>query len=117
MNDAQIKSLAKHAFPEYRGRKIRGEAKAAISLGNTWWDGGTKYEYRAVRISDGAIAPQSGDPTNPFSALCKPFARLEIPEGFAVVEHCRFCGKDAGLRVYYAAAKALAATGAAELEE
>jgi hypothetical protein len=93
-----VQSVTDAAFPEYRGRKFKIEARTTLTLSGVHWDGGSRSEFRAVRLTDNGVASldTSAAPWN-----CKvEGSRVEIPEGVAIVEHSIFCGKDMGLRVY-----------------
>ena len=105
MNKQQIeKSIARSAFPDYRGHKISVNISGEVHFYNMNWDGGTKNEYRAVRIGDGAVRgfPDLAPWMNPVEGKC-----CRIPEGWAVVEQSYFCGAGPRLRVYLAAPDAV----------
>jgi len=80
----------------YTGRKFQATATKSVTLSNAYWDGGTRSTYRLIRLSDGQIASIGN--TNP-PQFGGPVKRETVPvtQGFAVVEHSIFCGKDMGL--------------------
>jgi predicted DNA-binding protein (UPF0251 family) len=93
---AEAKRIFKLAFPSYNGKKFKLRGTEIINMAS-YWDGGSRDYYVVVRI-DGATltVPQQ-------SAFDKPVAgvtEFSIPEGFAVVEHSIFCGKDMGLTLH-----------------
>jgi len=93
-----VESVTTVAFPEYNGRRFKLEISTNVMLANLHWDGGTKSVFRAVRLSDNAVAEvlTSSAPWN-----CKiNGSYVELPEGTVIVEHAVFCGKDMGLRIY-----------------
>lgn len=92
-----VKPLARIAFPEYTGRMIQVVNATTITLSDTNWGGGTRSQYRAVRLADGKIAA--------FTAPAPWLNGAEgetvtIPEGHVVVKHAMFCGRDAGICIY-----------------
>ena len=93
---AEVEAVVDAAFPGYRGRKFKVQPAGSVTLGDTFWDGGSKSTYVAVRLSDGkASAANVGLPWS--GAEGKSFP---LPAGIVVVEHSIFCGKDCGLRIY-----------------
>lgn len=65
-----------------------------VELHGTYWDGGSRSTYTAVRLSDGrtVTAPQYDPPQfgGPRTA-----PTCEVPEGICIVSHGTFCGKPA----------------------
>lgn len=99
------KKIGKLAYPSYKGRKFREDRKGRVTFYDLNWSGGTRNTYTLVRLTDGATDPgvRNLPPwANPFEGKT-----VEIPAGFAIVEHSFFCGKDSGLTVYYAKQEAL----------
>lgn len=91
-----VKNLAKTAYPGWKGRKfyvqISDKARRLLS----YWDGGSKDDFRVVEIATGQI---SHPPTvYPFGGENNP--NYQPQPGFALVEHSIFCGKDGGCTVY-----------------
>jgi hypothetical protein len=96
----QVEPLVRATFPDYRGRKLRVEARTSVSLQDLNWSGGSRTQYRACTLD--------GQPTgnsNKYHAMAPWDSRqvegqsLPVPSGFAVVRHTIFCGKDLGLTV------------------
>ncbi len=100
-----LKTIGKSAFPTYKGRKFRHDASGKCYLSDLNWDGGSRSVYKAVRLEgmqvlDGPTIPAPW--ANPYEGKA-----ATVPEGFAIVEHAIFCGKDAGLTIYTAGMPAL----------
>ena len=92
------KIIGKLAFPEYKGRKFYTDMTGFVRFCDLNWSGGSRNTYTCIRLADGQTAKgdRSCPPwSNPFEG-----ARVEIPMGFAIVEHTMSCGKDLGLTVY-----------------
>jgi hypothetical protein len=101
--------IARIAFPDWKGRKIKVEEVSHVRLSDRYWDGGTRSEYRAVELDTlHCASPQVTGFNAPaeYGGL-REDPTIEIPEGVAIVEHSIFCGKDIGCRVYLRAAPAL----------
>lgn len=100
-NDETAKILANAGFPNYKGRKFQVivvEDNRTFNL-TSGWDGGSREYYAIVRLSDMKAVNISdlGFMGNQFSRHGQDF---QIPEGFVLIEHSIFCGKDMGLRFY-----------------
>lgn len=95
---ADVWAVAGRAFPEYRGRSFRVSIAGVVTLHDLNWGGGTRNVYKAVPLTREGAA--NGLPT--FSPWNNPAEgkTLEIPAGWAVVEHTVFCGTDLGLTVH-----------------
>ncbi len=96
-NKKFCRRLALVAFPEYRGRKIRVEIAAEYRM-ESYWDGGSRRDCRAVDLTTGKVAPPVPAATNPMNPQAH--AVVRIPSGIAIVEHQIFCGQDAGITIY-----------------
>ena len=95
-SEAGIRELALAAFPSYKGRKFSFEITSEVQPMPTYWDGGTRYQYAAVQISTRrAVVGQSFAPPG-FGGpgMVRP---IQLVPDVLVVEHCVFCGQDAGL--------------------
>ena len=91
-----VEAIVSAAFPSYRGRKFRVQPAESVTLGDTFWDGGSRSQYTAVRLADGlASAANVGQPWSGVEGKSVP-----VPPGVVIVEHSIFCGKDCGLRIY-----------------
>jgi hypothetical protein len=97
--DDSIRSIVGATFPEYRGRKITVRVQQYPLHIESYWSGGSRSYFAAVNLRTMATVsvPQNGTPFDggPIAA-----DGVIIPEGFAIVEHCIFSGKDLGLRIH-----------------
>ena len=95
-----IAPILNASFPDYRGRKFAVDASGSVTFMDICWGGGSKNTYHAVKLDtleSGRLASVS-----PFSDAFRVVegASLDIPEDVVIVEHCCFCGKDLGIRIY-----------------
>lgn len=111
------RDLAKFAFPEWRGRKISVADGNRVYVGGTFWDGGSRTEYVAVRLATGERCdlPRSARTPREMGGTA-PDASVTVPEGVAVISHSVFCGKDAGCTITFGSPLALDAKAAPALE-
>lgn len=94
---ADVWKVAGRAFPSYKGRSFAIEAAERVTLHDLNWGGGTRNQYVAVELAGERVnAPEVPAPWRHQAEG----QTLDIPEGWAVVEHSIFCGVDMGLRVY-----------------
>jgi hypothetical protein len=109
--DPKVRRIIQAAFP---GAKTRRPVRVRICQSyhvNDYWDGGSRTYSVFVRLSDLSVMSSAAMPKasrqvagNPFGL---PIGDIEIGEGFAVVEHSIFCGKDMGYRIVVGETKAL----------
>lgn len=95
-----IEPLINATFPQYKGRKFRVEAKDKVTLYDLNWGGGSRNQYHAVTLDGRAVG--NGEKFNqaaPWRNNAEG-STVDIPQGFAIVEHSIFCGKDVGITVY-----------------
>lgn len=98
--DKAIISLAKSAFPDYRGRRFYTVVQQYPIDVRSYWDGGSRDYFALLRIVDKAVHMFPAQ-----SAFDKPVEGLEhvtVPEGWVIVRRSIFCGKETGLTVYTA---------------
>ncbi len=93
-----VRWLTSQAFPGYHGRKATIDASGRVTFHDLHWGGGSCNQYIAVRMSDGARADL--EIGNAPWACPTEGARVEIPEGIAIIESSVFCGKPMPLRIY-----------------
>lgn len=97
---AFLRSLAKAAFPEWKGRKISSRTTGEVTFWDTNWSGGTRNVYRALQVATGQTrslhvpAPW----VNPIEGKTAP-----IPPGIVVVEKSQFCGGPASITIHFPA--------------
>jgi hypothetical protein len=100
-----VSRIVKQAFPGSKGirRPIGIECRDKMHI-ESYWSGGSKYDYGFVRLSDWTTLTANDIPREARqaegNAYNLPVADIEIQPGFAVVEHIIFCGKDLGYRLY-----------------
>ena len=93
----ELSWLTRPAFASKK-RTVKVEVTTRVYFGNTFWDGGSKNTYRAVRLADGNVASlETG--SSPWTAVAEGKA-VELEPGIAIVEESIFCGKQMPLRVY-----------------
>ena len=95
---ADVAEVLARTFPSYRGRTFRVDVAELVTFHDLHWGGGSRNEYRAVRLADGA----AGDiPTGP-APWASPTEGLTVPlpPGVVVAEHVMFCGRDLGIRFH-----------------
>lgn len=91
----RLQQICHVAFPSYRGRKWRLEAKEKKST-NSYWDGGSRDTFVVVNLASLVANPIAG--LNPLTH--KPDAPVPITPGVCIVEHSIFCGKDTGITIH-----------------
>lgn len=92
-----IRWLTDQAFSTKK-RTVTVEVAEKVNPYNTFWDGGSKNSYRAVKLATGETAELiTGN--SPWSAIAEGVA-IPLEPGIAVVEESVFCGKLMPLRVY-----------------
>ena len=95
--DHLVKRVCQAAYPNYRGRTIKINYTESVNMAS-YWDGGSRDYFEIVRLSDCqcmSIPAQSA-----FDIRLEGVDNFTIPEGFVVVEHSIFCGKDLGLTIH-----------------
>lgn len=90
--------IVRHAFPDYTGRKFNLEFAEQPYIGDTNWGGGTRNKYVLVKL--GSDFERQAFPA--FSPWANPIEgeRFPMRQGFALIEHSIFCGKDCGVTIY-----------------
>ena len=90
----EFKRVICAAAPNYKKHKAFFNVASSLTLHGTYWDGGSRSTYTAVRLADGFslgapqyAPPQFGGPREAPIVL--------IPVGVAIVETGTFCGKPA----------------------
>lgn len=95
----EFKRVIQAADSTYKKRKAFFYVGGSVTLNGTYWDGGSRSTYTAVRLSDGYSlgAPQYAPAMfgGPATAPC-----VQIPPGVAIVKTGYFCGKTSIASVY-----------------
>lgn len=95
----EVRRIALAAFPSYTGRKFAVESFSGPMRLDSNWEGGSRSYFVVLDLASlrHAVIPENG---TPFSNGGQIERISELPLNFAVVEHCIFCGKDLGIRIY-----------------
>lgn len=95
--DPFLARLVRAAFPDYRGRRITlVEQSGPVNLDSYWSEGGRTY-HTFVRLSDlelRDVPDNGGHPAAPTS-----LGSQNIPDGFVLVQHIYFQGKELPIRI------------------
>lgn len=85
----------------YTGTKFRVRLTERVELSGAFWDGGSRSTYIAVELATGKVSPADDRIQNPpgFGGP-RTTPQVDIPGGVVIVEHCIFCGKDAGIVIH-----------------
>lgn len=95
----EFKIVIQAADATYKKRKAFFSVRESVQLSGTYWDGGSRSTYTAVRLSDGyALGAPQYDP--PQFGGPRQAPTVSIPSGVAIVETGVFCGKTAIAHVY-----------------
>lgn len=99
ITDPGIRKVVKAAFPDYRGRKIAVCPSERPVDVRSYWSGGSRSYFAAIRLTDMGVmgVPQNG---TPFDGGPIAPNGVVVPSGCAIVEHEYFCGKDVGIRIH-----------------
>jgi hypothetical protein len=96
---SQVASLIRIAFPEAKGRRPVGVRLATSYHVEDYWDGGSRTEARFVELATGRVV----DPNQVEALRANPMrltmGDVAVAEGYAVIEHSWFCGKDCGYSI------------------
>jgi len=109
MQSMNLKTIGKASFPDYRGRKFKVSTRQPVDV-RSYWSGGCRDYFVAINLHTRETlgVPQNGTPFD--GGPIRPNG-VEVPAGFAIVEHSYFCGKDMGITVHVNADDAHALTG------
>lgn len=101
-------AIARAAFPNWKGRKVKVSDRATVHVADTCWGGGSRSEFVAVRLAtmERCELPASSKTPRAMGGTA-PDATITVPEGYALVEHAFFCGTDTGCTVTFGAPPAL----------
>lgn len=104
-SDSRVRRIVQAAFPNAKTRRtIKLEAKTTYHVSD-YWDGGSRNYCAFVRLSDLRALSSQDIPKEQRQYIANPFnlpiCDITLSPGFVVVEHCVFCGKDLGYRIYF----------------
>lgn len=103
--DERVRAIVQAAFPGAKSRRtVKLFARSSHHISDCW-DGGSRNYCRFVRLSDLSALSSESVPNsqrqyaaNPYNL---PIYDVTLQPGFVIVEHCIFCGKDLGYRIYH----------------
>lgn len=99
MNDDDfVKRVVTAAFPQWRGRKVRVEYGVRSMSVRSYWDGGSKSTFAGVNLATLETMPAPS--SHPVFDRAEGVDDVRIPDGYAIVEHVIFRGKDLGMRIH-----------------
>ncbi len=98
-NAPEVKAIAQAAFPDYQGRKFSVEPFSGPMRLDSNWEGGSRSYYAVLDLASLRYFAIQENGT-PFSNGGKIEQISDLPMNAVVVEHCFFCGKDFGIRLY-----------------
>jgi hypothetical protein len=85
----------------YAGKKYRAVIADSVFIPSHagLWDSGSRTTFEAIHLETGERRPASDNMSAPWDSS-RQDARVELKDGFAIVSHSVFCGKDMGLTIY-----------------
>jgi hypothetical protein len=96
-NDKAIRTLARKAFPDYKGRRFFTEVQTRpLDLRSSWCEGSRDY-FTFVRLSDGQVCEMPAQ--SAFDPKIRGMESFWMPQGFVCVRRSIFTGNDCGLTV------------------
>ena len=110
----EIRWLTDKAFST-RKRKVRISVEERVCFSNTFWDGGSRNQYKAVKLEDGSTASLLVG-GSPWTAIAEGKS-LDLEPGICIVEDTVFCGKDMCLTVHIHPSNLTPALEAAKIAE
>ncbi len=92
--------MVRKLFPAYRKRNVNVRATTKVTFFDLNWSGGSRSEYHAIDLSNGAARTMSN--WNQLAPWANPYegSSVELVPGFAVVKTGYFCGKESTLTIY-----------------
>lgn len=103
--DETIQKIARASFPAYNGRLFQLAVSDSPIDVRSYWDGGSRSYFVFVNLAT-MQASQQVPAQSAFDAPINGADSVQLPEGFACVEHSIFCGKDMGLTIHILPANA-----------
>jgi len=95
-NDPHAEQIVRAAYPGATGRKIKIEAaRGSLNL-SSYWSGGSRDYFVVINL---ATMRQATIPQNGSGFEGEALRISELPEGFAVIKHAFFEGKDLGFTI------------------
>ena len=97
----EVERLVRTAFPGAKSRRtVKIDQRAKYHV-NDYWGGGSRDECRFIKLATmQVISAQEVPSLTEGHVYSLAMGEVELSPGFIVVEHCIFCGKDLGYRIY-----------------
>jgi len=93
----EIKWLTSVAFASSK-QTVTIEVSETVSFYNTFWDGGSKNTYKAVRLLDGQLA-ELAIGSSPWTTIAEG-KTIKLEPGIVIIEETIFQGKLMPLRIH-----------------
>ena len=97
--DDFLRRIASATFPDYAGRTFKLCVSDAPLNCASYWDGGSRSYFRFLNLSTLAVSDEV-PVQSAFDTPVRGLDSVQLPPGFACVEHSIFCGKDTGLTIH-----------------
>lgn len=97
--DDFLRRIAFATFPDYTGRKLKLSVSDAPVNCASYWEGGSRSYFRFLNLSTLAVSDEV-PAQSAFDTPVRGLDSVQLPPGFACIEHSIFCGKDTGLTVH-----------------
>ena len=98
--DPTISAIVKATFPNYKRRTVYIQATESVTLHDLNWSGGTRSEYRAVKLSGERMGSSARyNAMAPWDNIAEG-KTIPLPQGAIMVCGGHFCGKESLLRLY-----------------
>ena len=99
-SNPKLLSIIRAANPAYRKKKAWISDTHRVGIGSTYWDGGTRLSFHAVRLTDNfALGAPQFNPPQFGGPITDPI--VNIPVGVAIVSTGVMCGKPATAHIYF----------------
>lgn len=97
--DDFLRRIASATFPDYTGRTFKLSVSDAPLDCASYWSGGSRSYFRFLNLSTLAVSDEV-PAQSAFDTSVRGLDAVQLPPGFACVEHSIFCGKDTGLTIH-----------------
>lgn len=98
-DNKQLSDLIRRVAPNYRKHDVHVNVRTSIVLGNTYWDGGSRYDYHAVNLLTNQVSMMERQAPTAYGGKFDN-ARVDIPNDVAIIQTGVFCGKQTTAHVY-----------------
>ncbi len=91
-SDPTVERLIQATFPAFRGKTVQAHIETSVEFHGAYWDGGSKREYRLVRLADLSMVPVPDRPYQLHSEMHD--NSIQLPDGVVCVVLDTFMGRD-----------------------